>query len=81
MLPRASPAETRQWRRAGVHPAALLQRVLPLLAPSAALAVWCPFLQPLADAMQELQARPPARCPLQCAAWGTRPGPRPTVLA
>ena len=43
---------------AGVHPGALLQRVLHLLAPSATIAVWCPFLQPLADAMQELQARP-----------------------
>lgn len=42
---------------AGVHPSALLQRVLPLLAPSASFAVWCPFLQPLADAMQEMQAR------------------------
>lgn len=35
----------------------LLQRMLKLLAPSASFAVWCPFLQPLADAMQELQAR------------------------
>ena len=42
---------------AGVHPSALLQRMLPLLAPSASFAVWCPFLQPLAEAMQEMQAR------------------------
>lgn len=42
---------------AGMHPSALLQRMLPLLAPSASFAVWCPFLQPLAEAMQEMQAR------------------------
>ena len=39
----------------GVSPLALLRRALPLLEPSASFAVHCQYLDPLAEAMQELR--------------------------
>jgi tRNA (adenine-N(1)-)-methyltransferase non-catalytic subunit len=43
----------------GVQPLALVRRLLPLLAPSAALVVFSNWLQPLADCMLALQVRLP----------------------